>query len=102
MTSSRSPAKRSRQARSSSKARPPRTRTRQRVAEGLQIRERVPRDARPTPRASWYRYLQAASALHDDGKPATESAIARELGISRMSLWRLHRRNPELKRWALG
>jgi hypothetical protein len=52
------------------------------------------------PRPSWYRYLQAATALHDEAKPATESGIARELGISRMALWRLHRRNPALKAWA--
>jgi hypothetical protein len=64
------------------------------------MRARTPRDERTVPRASWYRYLQAASVLHDEGKPATETAIARELRISRMSLWRLHRRNPGLKMWA--
>ena len=52
------------------------------------------------PRPSWYRYLQAATALHDEAKPASESGIARELGISRPALWRLHRRNPGLKAWA--
>jgi hypothetical protein len=31
--------------------------------------------------------------------PVTESAIAKVLGISRMSLWRIHRRNPGLRPW---
>lgn len=52
-----------------------------------------------TPRPSWRRYLQAYAELLDEGKPATETAIAKVLGITRMSLWRIHRRNPGLARW---
>jgi hypothetical protein len=51
------------------------------------------------PRPSWRRYWQAYSRQLEDGQPVTETAIARELGISRMSLWRIHRRNPGLRRW---
>jgi hypothetical protein len=52
-----------------------------------------------TPRPSWSRYYQAYVTLLEDGNPVTETAIARVLGISRMSLWRIHRRNPGLRRW---
>jgi hypothetical protein len=85
-------------------ARPPRTSHRrrrrdrnsaERVAKRLQ---RQPRDE-DVPRPSWRRYWQAYSRLLEDGQPVTETAIARELGISRVSLWRIHRRNPGLRRW---
>ena len=52
-----------------------------------------------TPRPSWSRYYQAYVTLLEDGNPVTETAIAKVLGISRMSLWRIHRRNPGLRRW---
>jgi hypothetical protein len=37
--------------------------------------------------------------LLEDGAAVTETAIAKVLRISRMSLWRIHRRNPGLRRW---
>jgi len=52
-----------------------------------------------TARPSWRRYYQAYVTLLEDGNPVTETAIAKVLGISRMSLWRIHRRNPGLRRW---
>ena len=68
---------------------------RERVAKGLQ---RKPYDG-VTPRPSWRRYYQAYVSLLEDGHPVTETAIAKLLRISRMSLWRIHRRNPGLRRW---
>jgi hypothetical protein len=65
------------------------------VAKGLR---RKPYDGE-TPRPSWRRYYQAVSDLLDEGGPFSEVAIAKRLGISRQSLWRIHRRNPGLKRW---
>jgi len=50
-------------------------------------------------RPSWRRYYQAYVTLLEDGNPVTETAVAKVLGISRMSLWRIHRRNPGLRRW---
>ena len=50
-------------------------------------------------RPSWRRYYQAYVTLLDDGNPVTETAVAKALRISRMSLWRIHRRNPGLRRW---
>jgi hypothetical protein len=52
-----------------------------------------------TVRPSWRRYYQAYVTLLEDGNPVTETAVAKVLGISRMSLWRIHRRNPGLRRW---
>ena len=67
--------------------------------------ERVPKGLQPEPRdgtvvrPSWRRYFQVYATLLQEGMPVTESAIAKVLGISRMSLWRIHRRNPGLRPW---
>jgi hypothetical protein len=66
--------------------------------EGVTKRLRKPYDGE-SPRPSWRRYFQAYVTLLDEGNPVTETAIAKVLGISRMSLWRVHRRNPGLRRW---
>lgn len=69
------------------------------VSQGLQPRPpRAPRDPN-LPRPSWWRILHAYSSLIEEGKPVTEVAIAKEVTISRMSLYRLHRRNPRLRAW---
>ena len=67
----------------------------ERVAKGLQPEPRDGTVVRP----SWRRYFQVYATLLQEGMPVTESAIANVLGISRMSLWRIHRRNPGLRPW---
>jgi hypothetical protein len=65
------------------------------VTIGLHPRERDLTVIRP----SWRRYLQVYETLLQEGAPVTETAIARQLRISRQALWRIHRRNPGMRPW---
>lgn len=88
--------KQSRARRSQTRSRPARHSAE--VAKGLQAQTRPERDGFKV-RPSWHRYLHVYLALLEEGGSPTEAAVARALGISRMSLWRIHKRNPGLRPW---
>jgi hypothetical protein len=53
----------------------------------------------PRIRASWRRYFQACVSLLERGIPPTLTNIAKELRVSKQTVWALQRRHPELLAW---
>jgi hypothetical protein len=51
------------------------------------------------PRASWRRYFQACVSLLERGLAPTLVNIAKELRVSKQTVWALQRRHPELLVW---
>ena len=73
-----------------------------RLAKGVTKAQHSTGLVRPGPfvvRPSFYRCLRAYVELLDDGQPVTFTALAKQMGISRVNLWRLRRRHEGLDAW---
>lgn len=84
--------------------RPPRLRVPASVkaAEKATKRQRSRTDrlaARPEVPAWFHRYLRVQTELLEEAAPVTFQAIAKRMGIDRVSLWRLRRRHPGCDAW---